>query len=217
MCSTRSRIVVLLSLTIAGCVASAPRTSPIVKQRVGEIFIFRGFTGIWSRGLDAMAVRFRQDGIETSIWADSDWQRAEKQIIAERREKQPHEPLVLLGHSFGADSAIRLADMLRTSGISVDLLVTIECVTPPPVPGNVKSALNIYRPRPLDFLPWWRGVPVQQTPGSHGTLQQINITRDRPDIDRPDLGHSDMDKDPKIQELVAQRVLAVCHPSVAAK
>lgn len=214
---TSTSIFIVLLMTIAGCAPTAPQSAAVVKQRVGEIYIFRGFTGIWSRGLDAMAVRFRQDGIETSIWADSDWQNAGKQIISGHREKQPHEPLVLLGHSFGADSAIRLADMLRTHGISVDLLVTIECVTPPPVPGNVRSALNIYRPRPLDFLPWWRGVPVEQTSGSHGTLQQINISRDRPDIDRPDLGHSDMDKDPKIQELVAQRVLAICHSSVPAK
>ena len=44
---------------------------------------------------------------------------------------------------------IRVAQRLKKENISVDLLVLIEPVTPPPVPNNVKRVYCIYKSRPL--------------------------------------------------------------------
>ena len=52
---------------------------------------------------------------------------------------------MLIGHSYGADDVVRVARELDKSNVPVDLLVTLDPVTPPPVPKNVRHALNIYQ------------------------------------------------------------------------
>ena len=53
-------------------------------------------------------------------------------------------------------------------------------------------------------------VPVENAPGRSGILEQVVIPRDWPDIDRFDLGHSDVDDDPKIQDRIVAKVLPFC-------
>ena len=65
------------------------------------------------------------------------------------------EPLVLVGHSWGADDQVRVAEMLGQNGIQVDLLVLIDPVTPPLVPPNVKRCYCIYKSHPVtDAVPF---------------------------------------------------------------
>jgi pimeloyl-ACP methyl ester carboxylesterase len=202
-------------LALAGCASTQPQAASrqsIEPRRTGEVFVFRGFMGVWSRGMDQITTRLRGDGIVTSVFGYNQWTTVAEQIVAERKRDGSRQPLVLIGHSYGADDALRLAVELQRKNTGVDLVITVECVIPPAVPANVRTEVNIYKPRALDFLPWWRGVPVRLADPRASTLEQIDIHASRPDIDRPDLGHSDIDKDPKVLDLMEQKVLEVCRP-----
>jgi pimeloyl-ACP methyl ester carboxylesterase len=204
-------LAILVALT--GCAASQPAVAsraPIERHRCGEVFVLRGFMGIWSRGMDQIATRLRDDGVVTSIFGYDQWTDVADEIIAERARNNSPQPLVLIGHSYGADDALRIAEALERKQIAIDLVITVECVTPPAVPANVRVEVNIYKPRPFDFLPWWRGVPVRLAVQNTTILEQIDVHASRPDIDRGDLGHSDIDKDPKVLALIEQKVLETC-------
>lgn len=66
--------------------------------------------------------------------------------IREFRENNPDAPIYMVGHSFGADSAVEVAEQLKTEDVWLDKLVMIDSVgvNDDKVPENVLEALNIY-------------------------------------------------------------------------
>lgn len=76
------------------------------------------------------------------------WDQQEKAIdrIKEFHATNPDAPIVLVGHSFGADANVEIAEELSTSNIGVDKMVSIDSVglNNDQVPKNVESAVNIY-------------------------------------------------------------------------
>jgi hypothetical protein len=129
-------------------------------ERCGHVYCMRGWLGIFSTGMDAFAVKVDKEVPAVSV-ADEEWHRLRDFIIAEKHAGRINEPLVLVGHSWGADDQIRVAEALGEAGIPVDLVVTIDPVTPPVMPSNVKRAFNVYMSHPAtDWFPFWRGVEV---------------------------------------------------------
>ena len=95
-------------------------------------------------------------------------------IIARYENNSNHEPLVIIGHSYGADDALKMAKKLQQHNITIDLVITLDPVTPPKVPANIRLCYNIYQPSALDMLPFFRGqfddfaklvVPILQERG----------------------------------------------------
>ena len=52
-------------------------------------------------------------------------------LVTHRGTAEPRVPLVLIGFSYGADDAVQVAAKLSRAGIPIDLLLTIDPVTPP--------------------------------------------------------------------------------------
>src|SRR5271156_5301350 len=114
--------------------------------RVGHVYCMRGWLGIFSTGMDALADEIDgKVGVPSVSVADEEWRRLQEWLIQEHKKGQIQEPLVLLGHSWGADDMIRVCYELKGESISVDLLVLIDPVTPEPVPANVKRVYCIYK------------------------------------------------------------------------
>jgi hypothetical protein len=97
--------------------------------------------------------------------------------------------------------------------VPVSLLVTLDPVTPQPVPKNVRLCVNLYQSNGIwDNLPWLRGIPLQQEAGATGKLYNANIRTDRPDLLDPDVNHFNIEKKQKIHDEVLKLLLAVCPP-----
>ena len=130
--------------------------------RAGHVYCMRGWLGIFSTGMDALAQKIdTQVGVPAVSVADEEWLRLRTWLVEEHDKGAIAEPLVLLGHSYGADDSIRVAKTLKEHGIAVDLLVLIDPVTPPAVPDNVSRVFCVYKSHPLtDWYPAWRGVPA---------------------------------------------------------
>jgi hypothetical protein len=76
------------------------------------------------------------------------WDEQEK-IIEEIKKHSPEQPVVLVGHSFGGDSAVEIANTLNTvkNGFrSIDLIVSVDSVgmNHSIIPMNVKRNLNFF-------------------------------------------------------------------------
>ena len=129
------------------------------------------------------------------------------------RGEPNHEPLVLIGHSYGADDVIRIAHELNEDQITVDLLVTLDPVTPPTIPPNVKRCVNIYQSNGAwDTLPWLHGVPVEASDKSSTVLANYNVKSDRKDLYEPNVDHFNIEKKKKVHDEVIRHVLVSCPP-----
>lgn len=82
----------------------------------------------------------------------------EKDLIVEEIKKHaPDQPVIMVGHSFGADTAVEIASELnsvKNAFRSIDLLVTIDSVgvNHSIIPMNVKRNLNFFGEGVIPFL-----------------------------------------------------------------
>lgn len=216
-------ILCLTLLVIApaiGCSSMKPGSvksiTPVTdRERVGSVYLLRGWIGIFSTGIDKLGKDINSAGVHAEVFQESQtW--ALSRAIAERYADQPrHEPIVLIGHSYGADGTIDIARQLAAHNVRVNLIVTLDPVTPAKVPANVDRVVNLYQSSALDALPFLRGIPL--TPDEPGpvALENINIRTDRTDLLEPGLDHFNIEKKQKIQAEVIAQVLAVCEPRTA--
>jgi pimeloyl-ACP methyl ester carboxylesterase len=181
--------------------------------RAGNVYLLRGWIGIFSYGIDNLTQKLNAAGIRAHQYQDDQADALAAAIIAKYKTDADHEPLVLIGHSYGADDAIRIARLLEPEHIRVDLIITLDPVTPPQVPGNVTRCYNLYETNGWrDTLPWMRGIPLQLAAGSHCNLQNVDIRKDRKDLVEGDLDHFNIEKKPAIHAECIKQVDTICPP-----
>ena len=168
-----------------------------------EVYTMRGFGGIFSTGMNRLEDTFAQQyHIRT---ASTIWYKAgglSEFIIKHYQTKELQGPLVLIGHSLGANEQIRVAKYLNKAHIPVDLLITIDAVAPYRVPPNVKEVLNIYKP---GFVPMLTGLRVTAIDPSKTHVENLNVNT----LKSIRVNHFTIDKKPEIQKIMLDRVLAV--------
>jgi len=194
--------------------AVTPETTE--QPRVGTVYLLRGFIGVFSTGIDRLGERIDAAGVHAEVFQESQANALAAQIAANYKGKADPEPIVIVGHSYGADSAVKIARRLTEHGVKVDLIVTLDPVTPGKVPANVGLVYNLYQSNgALDNLPWLRGIPLTaDTPGPVA-LRNMDIRTDRTDLLEPGLDHFNIEKKEKVQADVVAQVLNVCQPRAA--
>jgi pimeloyl-ACP methyl ester carboxylesterase len=181
--------------------------------RAGNAYLLRGFIGVFSTGIDDIGGRINKTGVRANVYQDDQWTTLAATIRKRYASEPNHEPIVLIGHSYGADDVVRIARELSRDNITVDLLVTLDPVTPPTIPSNVKRCVNIYQSNGAwDTLPWLRGVPVVTPQGSSTVLANYNVRADRKDLYEAGVDHFNIEKKKKVQDEVIRHVLVTCPP-----
>lgn len=212
----------LLLLTIVvgagGCSSMTPGKMSVVQpdstsERAGNVYLLRGWIGIFSTGIDNLTEKINETGVRAHVFQDDQYRRLAKEIREKYRNVSDHEPLVLVGHSYGADDVIRIARELNKDNIRVDLLVTLDPVTPPKVPGNVVTAVNLYQSNGIfDTMPFLRGVAVSADQPGPAKLQQWDIRTERQELLDENTDHFNIEKKEKIHAEVVRHVLDACPP-----
>jgi hypothetical protein len=202
----------------SGCAAMKPgnvqAVAPVSSApRAGNAYLLRGFIGVFSTGIDNLGGEINDSGVRAMVFQDDQWSTLAGTIRKKYASAPQSEPLVLIGHSYGADDVVRIARELKRDNITVDLLVTLDPVTPPQIPTNVKRCINIYQSNGVwDNLPWLRGVPVQASKNSPTVLANYNVRTDRPDLYDADVDHFNIEKKRKVHAEVLRHVLTICPP-----
>jgi len=180
----------LAAAIVLACVWSNPASA--TEPRV---LLLRGWFGVFSTGLDGIADALKANGINAEVAGHLYWETAVADIIRERAEGKMR-PLVLVGHSQGANNVIDMARALEAHNIKVDLLVTLAPFMQHPIPANVVHAIDYYQ------SPGW-GAPLVPDNGFHGVLQNINMDGDW------GATHMNVDKNPRVQNQILREVVTL--------
>ena len=207
---TGVRRLTLAAAVLAGCARLPAGPTNLVPPRpatrAGEVYLVRGFQDWYSTGIDALADDLTTAGVNNAVYREEQWGDLADALIA---RPPTVEPLVLIGFSYGADDVIAIARRLDGHGRRVDLLVTIDPVTPADVPANVGRCVSFYQPNGVwDLLPFLRGVPVH---ADRGAVDPENVdVRTRPDLAEADTSHATIAANPKVHRAIVELVRRTC-------
>jgi hypothetical protein len=160
-----------------------------------RVILLRGWFGVFSTGLDSVADQLKAVGIEAEVVGHLNWSNEVAEILHDRSAGRVG-PLVLVGHSQGANNAIDMARSLQAYNVTVDLLVTLSPFLQNPIPANVVKAINYYQG------PGW-GQPLEADRGFHGKIVNNNL------VDDPTISHIGMDKSAKVQAEILREITAL--------
>jgi hypothetical protein len=166
----------------------------------GEVHTMLGGLGIFSTGMKELSSSI----VETyNIPAPSNmWYNAggvTRSIVDYYYAHKKHRPIILVGHSLGANEQIKVARNLNKSGIPVDLLVTIDAVSQTVVPANVKHVMNFYKP---GYVPMFSGLKLRAQEPSKTRVENINVAR----LKNVTVNHFTIDKHPLVQAMIMDEV-----------
>lgn len=186
--------------------ASTGVPNPAPPRAPGRVFFFRGQGIVFSRGFGTMCGELRRRG----VWAEDLRCRGEtwavRQVVADHQSGRG--PVVFVGHSCGGRSALFAAEELRAAGIDVSLIVCLDVTLPPPVPANVKRAVNLRRTRRRLYP----AMPLTAAPGAAPVIENIDLDAPDSPIDPAWTCHLNITSRPGVQAFVVGRILEVVKP-----
>ena len=202
-----------------GC-SSAPIDYKQAKaDQPGTTFLILGLWNVFSKGLLDVTDQLEDEGYYARTISGSQWRDIGDRIIMADRAGELRRPLVLGGHSLGADKSLKLSAKLEEAGIAVDYVLLLDATNPREVPANVKRCHNIYLSHPAtDWIPAFRGIPVKAI-NPQTELINFNVrSADTGPLSNIDFNHFDIESDPDIQALMVELIDAqlTSNPDIAA-
>ncbi|MBA2709723.1 MAG: hypothetical protein H0U57_03915 [Tatlockia sp.] len=195
-------------ISLAGCIDLAGTRSLAtdkyyVFNSKAQVFVMRGgLGGIFSTGMnDLQKTLERQYRIrtESTVWYKAST--LSKYIIKNYGTASLPGPIVLVGHSLGANDQIKVAIDLNKKQIPVALLITIDAVSPLKVPPNVKHVVNIFKP---SFVPMFSGLQIKAVDPDSTYIENINSQT----LNKVAVNHFTIDKNLEVQKLMIEKTLA---------
>lgn len=169
----------------------------------GEVHTMLGGLGLFSRGMvtlkNSVATRYQIPAYNT-IWYNAG--HVSRFIIKDYYEQKKPNPIILIGHSLGANEQIKVARNLNKVDIPVALLVTVDAVSPTTVPPNVKEVVNVYK---SGYVPMFSGLKLRAQDPANTRIYNIDANT----IKGVNVNHFTIDKDPAVQELIMERIKKV--------
>jgi hypothetical protein len=164
--------------------------------RTGEVYLLRGLANVFSRGLDTLGAKMVRNGLDARVYNHGAWRELADNIVARAKRKQVSYPIVIMGHSLGANASTLMAKFLGDRGIKVQYVVAFDPTVPTFVGKNINRVINFYLP-----LEDNRNM-VRKAPGFKGTLKNINVRGVR------GITHTSVEKDTKFHTEVMRRTLS---------
>lgn len=168
-------------------------------QSHGSVYLFLGLLNVFSTGLDTLSDELKAQGVPNTVMNYGGWMVPASDVEAryDRRASKAR-PIVLIGHSFGADAAISMSAALAKKKIPVDLVVLFDATARQPVPANVRHLINFYSA--TDGI----GKVLKPAKGFHGRIDNVNVDKLHEAI-----GHLDIEKQESLHKRVIREVLAL--------
>src|SRR5258708_4338645 len=110
-------------------------------NRPYQVYLLKGLADIFSSGMDFLQAKLQARGIVGEVHSHSEAEELAQSAIAKWRSGS-RGPIIIIGHSLGADAAIAMAQRLRAAGVPVALLVPFSPVDPPSASANLAKTNN---------------------------------------------------------------------------
>ena len=187
----------LIAAFMIGLAANPTAAAGAKNGTTAPIYVFRGGLNIFSTGMDTLARELTAKGIPAVSDTFEDWRDDMAKVVA-AYQANPY-PIVIIGHSYGANSALLMAYELAKSDIPVSLLVFYDLTDTAKVPPNVDHVLNFRSSSST-------GIDVTVTGGTYfaGTIE--NVTR-------PDLIHINIDKAEDLHKQTIDEIVSLLRTS----
>ncbi len=172
-----------------------PKVAPDAQPtKAASVYLFRGFMGVFSLGMDELQTKLNAQGVKTKLLPHTGWAGVVNEIVAEAKSRpKGRYPIVIVGHSLGANAALMLAYRLGEQGVPVNLVITIDPTVPRPVSPTVGRYFNIYQAN--------NGIGVAIDPAGISPKRVENYnTWDHANLTKPDVTHFTLDKNNDIQK-----------------
>jgi hypothetical protein len=168
-------------------------TGPSAAQSRAHVYLLRGLMNIFSLGMDTLTDQLNRNGVYATVHGYGEWQSlADRAAVDFKAGKEG--PIILIGHSLGADAVMEMAAYLGRKGIPVALVVPFDGTQSFAASDNVARVLNLTQ---RNYAYMRRG------PGFHGTLANVDVSSD------PNIDHINIDKSPRLHARVVSEVLAI--------
>jgi hypothetical protein len=182
----------LLSLPIAGSPANAAISASPAPG--AHVYLLRGVLNIFSLGLDGIANRLQQQGINATVANYLSWESLAQEAAAEYRSGRI-QTVVLVGHSSGATVLPYMVARLNQLGVPVKLAIGLDSVFHTSLSGQVGRYVNFY-------VANGAGTVVQKSGQFRGALENV-------DVSGLGVGHLSIDKSEVMQQKVISEIDAV--------
>jgi hypothetical protein len=159
----------------------------------GDVILVLGGFSVFTGGLGVMASSLAKHDVESKIYRHTQSRKIATSIIANQR-KYGRKPIVLIGHSYGANTVIKVARILQKENLEVRYMVTIAATNPDAAPPNVQTLTNYY------FRNGW-GKLVPTEPGFSGQLNNIDMSK------TAGANHFNVDENRELHQEVIDNVL----------
>jgi hypothetical protein len=185
------RLVAIGILGIAIMLAAGLR--PAMAQPRAHVYLFRGLADVFSTGMDTLGDELNKRGVYATSHNHADWQGIADRAAADYKAKKEG-PIILIGHSLGADAVMEMADYLGDKGVPVALVMPFDGTQSFPAPGNVGRVVNFTQ---RDYAYMRPGF------GFRGSLSNVDLSANR------DINHLNIDKSPELHARAIKEVLAI--------
>jgi len=172
--------------------AAAPAAKPL-GTGAAHVYLLRGLMNIFSLGMDDLAQKIQQAGVSASLHNHSEWREIADEIAAKYKAGN-HGPIILIGHSLGADAVMLMGEYLGTKGVPVALVVPFDGTRSLNASANMARVMNITQ---RDYAYMRRGY------GFHGELANVDVSRDE------SIGHISIDKSARLHAMVVNKIVSV--------
>jgi pimeloyl-ACP methyl ester carboxylesterase len=157
------------------------------------VYLLRGLMNIFSLGMDSLAEELSKRGVYATVSNHSEWQSLADQAASNYKARK-EDPIILVGHSLGADAVMQMAAYLNRKNIPVALVVPFDGTESYSTPANVGRLVNLTQRKYAYMRPG---------PGFHGSLANVDVSGD------PSIDHINIDKSARLHARAISEVLAV--------
>jgi pimeloyl-ACP methyl ester carboxylesterase len=168
----------------------------------GHVYLLRGLFNVFSIGMDVLAHKLQERGVSTSVHAYIEFEALAAQAASLHQSGKG--PIIIVGHSYGADAAASMAARMKARGTPVALLVLFGPTFHLPIPSNVSQVVNYYQSQSRDSL--WHGQAVKG-PGFLGSIVNVNLDKD------PSVTHFNIEKIDRLHAETIDRIVALTNRS----
>jgi acetyl esterase/lipase len=159
--------------------ADTPRAS-----NAPQVFLLKGLADVFSAGMDTLAAKLAARGVPARV-ANHSTSDSLAEEVARRYKAGGRGPVVIIGHSLGADAAVEMAQRLNEAHVPVALVVGFGPTRSFSLPPNVARAVNYYH----GYTPW------------KGKVQNVNMDT------MEGVNHFNVDKVDRLQNQTVSQVL----------
>jgi hypothetical protein len=167
--------------------------SPSMAQPRAHVYLLRGLLNVFSLGMDTLADELNKRGVYATVDNHTSWQSLADQAAA-RYKAGTEGPIIIIGHSLGADAVMEMSAYLGQKGVPVALAVPFDGTQSFAASPNIAHVLNLTQ-RSYAYM--------SKGPGFKGTLVNFDVSSD------PSIDHLNIDKSPRLHAKVIAEVLAV--------